>query len=147
MSAQTPYRSKKGWTHSRWGKVLAGLILFVGFPVLGLRLARTANPIRHVAKATAQADLRILVALQDSYRDDHRRYALRLEELDFLSSDGMIVRMIADVDSWSATAGYHHGSRWLPVDVDCWIRVGPVSESWGPIDLTELQDGEIRCSS
>lgn len=123
----------------------ASLALVLAFG-LGLLVLDRINPLPHALEDRLKSDLRTLAALQEQHLEKHREYADDLTSLEYVSSDGVTVRLEANADSWAATSEYHAGSFPSRVDIDCALVVGPLSvPSWGAIDMTTLTPGVIRC--
>jgi len=114
--------------------------------VLGVFVMVKIDPRPYAAEAAARSDLKYLANVQAEYFDEHDEYTEDLAALRYTNSDGVIVRLEADRDSWAATSEYHHGSFPFSTDIDCALVVGELDvASWGAIDMASLNPGEIRC--
>ena len=121
-----------------WWTLAATLLTLANSGYVILVLGSTAPPWA-MGNAYARSDLIILASQQELYFEEHASYSSNLDDLEYVSSNGIDVMMEATRTGWSALATFTSGPTCTMYfgDVDA-----PPSTTWGAVPM---QPGEIAC--
>ncbi len=100
------------------GAVAVGVVLLLIFVFPSSMCACSTKEKAYVA--AMKSDLRNLVSAEEAYYADHKTYAASESDLDYASSVGVSIHIVATADGWSGSA-IHRGTT-----VRCVIFVGDV---------------------
>jgi hypothetical protein len=121
-----------------WWTLAATLGTLANTGYVLLVLGSTAPPWA-AGTAYAESDLKSLAIQQELYFEEHASYSTNLEELEYVSSNGIDVTLEATPTGWSALARFTSGPT-------CTVYIGevvrPPPTAWGAVPMAP---GEIAC--